>query len=84
MEGRLRFDSRGKFSTMRVVMFWNSCPGRLWMPHPWRCLRPGWMGPWAAWSSITYGSWRPCLQQQGWSCRDVDPLGPFNPSHCMI
>ena len=23
------------------------CPERLWIFHPWRCLRPGWMGPWA-------------------------------------
>ena len=22
------------------------------MSHPWRCLRPGWMRPWAVWSSI--------------------------------
>jgi len=22
----------------------------LWVPHPWRCWRPGWMGPWAAWA----------------------------------
>ena len=22
------------------------------MPRPCRCSRPGWMGPWAAWSSI--------------------------------
>ena len=22
---------------------------RDWMPHPWNCSRPGWMGPWAAW-----------------------------------
>jgi len=28
------------------------CPERLWMPHLWRCLRPGWMEPWANWSSI--------------------------------
>jgi len=25
------------------------------MSHPWRCPRPGWMGPWAAWS----GGWQP-------------------------
>uniref|UniRef100_A0A8C2T0S5 Elastin n=1 Tax=Coturnix japonica TaxID=93934 RepID=A0A8C2T0S5_COTJA len=25
----------------------TGCPGRLWMPRPWRCSRPGWMGPWA-------------------------------------
>jgi len=32
------------------------CPRRLWMPHPWRHSRPGWMWLWAAWS----GGWRPC------------------------
>jgi len=24
----------------------TGCPERLWMPHPWRCSRPGWIGPW--------------------------------------
>lgn len=24
------------------------CPVRLWVPHPWRNLWPGWMEPWAA------------------------------------
>ena len=33
-EGRFRFDIRGKLSTERVVRCWNSCPERLWMPHP--------------------------------------------------
>lgn len=28
-----------------------SCPEKLYMPHPWKCLRPGWLGLWAAWSS---------------------------------
>lgn len=23
----------------------SCCPGRLWVPHPWRCSRPSWMGP---------------------------------------
>ena len=36
-EGRFRLDVRGKFFTLRAVRCWNSCPGRLWMPHPWRC-----------------------------------------------
>jgi len=25
----------------------------LWMPHPWRHSRPGWMGLWAAWSVVS-------------------------------
>ena len=53
-EGRFRLDVRGKFFTMRVVRY----PERLWMPHhPWRCSRPGWMGPWAACSSTSPVSW---------------------------
>ena len=30
-EGRFRLDIRGKLFTMSC---WNSCPERLWMPHP--------------------------------------------------
>ena len=33
-EGRFGLDIRGKFFTKRVVRCWNSCPERLWMPHP--------------------------------------------------
>jgi len=29
----------------------TGCPERLWMPHPCRHSRPGWMWLWAAWSS---------------------------------
>ena len=29
---------------------WNKLPRELWVPHPWRCSRLGWMGPWAAWA----------------------------------
>ncbi|KFU98841.1 U5 small nuclear ribonucleoprotein 200 kDa helicase, partial [Tauraco erythrolophus] len=27
------------------------CPEKLWLPHPWQCSRPGWMGLWATWCS---------------------------------
>jgi len=47
-EGRFRLDTGKKFYTMRVVRPWHSCPEKLWVPHPWRHSRPGWMGPWAA------------------------------------
>jgi len=44
-EVRFRLDVWSKFFSERVVRCWISCPERLWMPHPWRCSRPGWMGP---------------------------------------
>jgi len=37
---------------MRAVGAGTGFPERLWMSHPWTYSRPGWMGPWAAWSSI--------------------------------
>jgi len=33
-EGRFRLDVRGKFFTVRMVRWWNSCTERLWMPRP--------------------------------------------------
>ena len=48
----------------------TGCPERLWMPHPWRHSRPGWMGPWAAWSSIKCGGWWPCLWWAGLELHD--------------
>jgi len=50
----------------------------LWMPHPWRHSRPGWMWLWAAWS----GGWWPCTQQGGWNQMITVIL--FNPGHSMI
>jgi len=41
-----------------------------WMPHPWRCSRPGCMGPWAA----SFSGWQPCPQQEGgtaWTLRSL-------------
>ena len=60
----------------------TGCPDRLWMHHPWRCSRPGWMGPWAAWSSIKCGGWQPCLWQGSWSLMILRV--PSNPSHSVI
>ena len=60
----------------------TGCPERLWMPHLWRCSKPGWMGPWAAWSSITCGGWWPCLWQGGW--RFMIHEVSSNPSHSVI
>uniref|UniRef100_A0A669QTQ2 Coiled-coil-helix-coiled-coil-helix domain containing 3 n=1 Tax=Phasianus colchicus TaxID=9054 RepID=A0A669QTQ2_PHACC len=34
----------------------TGCPRRLWMPHPWRHSRPGWMWLWAAWSAGCFPS----------------------------
>lgn len=33
---------------------WNSgtdCLEKLWVPHPCKCWRPDWMGPWVTWFS---------------------------------
>ena len=50
--------------------------------HPWRCSRPGWMGPWAAWAGIKHGGWWPCLWRGGWSFTILEV--PSNPSHSVI
>jgi len=81
-EGRFRLDVRGKFFTMKVVRCWNRCPERLWMPCPQRYSRPGWMGPWAAWSCIKCGGWWPCLRQGGWSLMILEV--PSTPSLSLI
>ena len=49
---------------------------KLWVLHPWRCSRQGWMGSWTTWYSTTSGGWCPCLGQG---------LGvPSNPIHSVI
>lgn len=43
------------------------CPEMLWMPHPWRYSRAGWMGPWATSSGACFSGWQPCLHIKGWN-----------------
>ena len=45
---KFSLDVRRKILTQRVVRLWHSYPDKLWVPHPWKCSRPGWMAPWAA------------------------------------
>jgi len=46
-EGRIRLGLRRKFLTQRAVRPWHCCTEKLWVPHPWRHSRLGWMEPWA-------------------------------------
>ena len=62
-EGRFSSDIRKKFFIMRVLRHWHGLPRKLWLPPPWQCSRPGWMGLWAAWSSGRC----PCSWQGGWN-----------------
>jgi len=64
------------YSEGRAVRPWHSC-SELWVLHPWRCSRPGWMGPSAAWAG---GGTQPMAG--GWS--SVIFKVPSNPSHSMI
>jgi len=48
LKGSFRLGIRKKFLMMRVVRHSGTGhPEKLWMPRPWRCSRPGWMGLWA-------------------------------------
>ena len=55
---------------------------RLWMPRPWRCSRPGWMEPWAAWSGIKWGGFWPCLWRWGWRFMVLE--APSNLGHSVV
>jgi len=72
-EGRFRLDVKRDF-TQGVVRHWHSCPEKLWVPHPWSCSRPGWMGPWAAWAAGWHCPWQGV--GTGWALRFL-PIQPF-------
>lgn len=43
-DGRFGLDTQKKFLMMSVVGHTGTgCPGKLWMPHPWKCSKLGWM-----------------------------------------
>ena len=65
-EDRFRLDIRKTFFFFLQWGGWGTgtgCPERLWLPLPWQCSRPGWMGLWATWS----GGRCPCPWQGGWN-----------------
>lgn len=34
-----------------MSILWRSFPEKMWLPHPWECLRPVWTGLGATWDS---------------------------------
>ena len=53
--------------------FLHESRSKVMFVHPWRCSRPGWIGPWATWSS-KWGGWWPCPAA---GLEIHDPWGPF-------
>jgi len=47
-EGRFRLDVREEILSPECGKALAQLPREAVVPHPWRCSRPGWMGPWAA------------------------------------
>ena len=67
-EERFRLDVRCECFSERAVR--HRLPILLWVPHPRRHSRPGWLGPWADSS----GGWQPCPWQGvgiGWAWRSL-------------
>jgi len=53
--GRFILDIRKKLFNQRAVSLQRAKASRIAVvPHPWRHWWPGWMGPWAAWSSQAF------------------------------
>jgi len=75
---QMRQDWGGTHLFFQVLTLGKALARRLWMPHPCRHSRPGWMWLWAAWSA----GWWPCTQQEGWNWMSIAVL--FTPGHSMI
>jgi len=79
----------------RVPQRWSESwsTSRVKMPHPWRCSRSGWMGPWVAW---TGGGSPPPGDGARWALRSLptknslwfhergDPTEALSHQHVMI
>ena len=59
-------DVRGKLFTVRVVRCWNRLPRDVVDAPSLEMIKARLDGAWAAWSSIKWGGWWPCLWQGGW------------------
>ncbi|KAK4827026.1 hypothetical protein QYF61_013160 [Mycteria americana] len=65
-QGRFRLHIRKKFFTVRVME--QDFPEKLWMPHPWKCSRPSWMGLRATWSKeVKGGEDKKNYQSRSWN-----------------
>ena len=62
---------------MRAVRPWHCCPKKLWVPHPWWYLRPGWTG---LGQPELVGGNQPMAG--GWN--GMGFMDPSNSSHSMI
>ena len=74
LKGRFRLDIIKKL-LWRQWGPGTGCPEKLWLPDPWNCSRPAWMGLWATWSSGRC----PCPWQDGVELKSLSV--PPRPNH---